>query len=135
MMFVNNKRQLSRTKQTKKTKGHSKVAKKTTRPRQTTQFFSRCIDHGDVKWKALDKVLEITLKKRKSKTKLHYLKKRPRGVWYTHHYMCRWLWTMGSTCVRILGWLYTHHLYNGLENVGTRAFKAITLEMPREQLD
>jgi len=30
----------------------------------------------------------------------------------------------------ILGRLYTHHLYNGLENVGARAFKAITLEMP-----
>jgi hypothetical protein len=49
MIFVNNKRQQSKTKQTKKTKGHSKVAKKTTRPRQTTQFFLCCIDHGDVK--------------------------------------------------------------------------------------
>jgi hypothetical protein len=38
-------------------------------------------------------------------------------------------------CVGILGWHYTHHMYNGLENVGTRAFKAITLEIPREQLD
>ncbi len=62
-MFVNNERQQSRTKQTKKAKGHSKVAKKTTRPRQTTHFFLCYIDHGDVKWKALDKVLEITLKK------------------------------------------------------------------------
>ncbi len=43
MTFVNNKRQQSRT------KGHSKVAKKTKRPRQTTQFFLCCIDHGDVK--------------------------------------------------------------------------------------